>query len=194
MQRGVVLTGGSAGAICWFDGGHSDSDDPQTYKTAFLDLMNSGKEIEHQSWEYLRCRGLGFLPGLICPHFDKVQSNGVLRATDFETMMQRHPGERGIGIDHWAAFVVDGDDYSVWAPEGKEGSVLPDGSFSSERKGKPGIWVKDVVGGVVTSKRAPVSGKLSELLRPASEILEDPRVEECRKKNPDTSTITHAHH
>ena len=25
MNRGAVLCGGSAGAICWFDGGHSDS-------------------------------------------------------------------------------------------------------------------------------------------------------------------------
>ena len=36
MERGAVLTGGSAGAICWFDGGHSDSWDPDTYKTAML--------------------------------------------------------------------------------------------------------------------------------------------------------------
>ena len=26
--RGAVMTGGSAGCICWFDGGHSDSMDP----------------------------------------------------------------------------------------------------------------------------------------------------------------------
>ena len=25
MERGCVLCGGSAGCICWFDGGHSDS-------------------------------------------------------------------------------------------------------------------------------------------------------------------------
>lgn len=30
MDRGAVLCGGSAGAICWFDGGHSDSRDPTT--------------------------------------------------------------------------------------------------------------------------------------------------------------------
>jgi len=28
VKRGVVISGGSAGAICWFDGGHSDSMDP----------------------------------------------------------------------------------------------------------------------------------------------------------------------
>ena len=30
MERGAVLCGGSAGAIIWFDGGHSDSLDPMT--------------------------------------------------------------------------------------------------------------------------------------------------------------------
>jgi dipeptidase E len=30
MERGAVLCGGSAGAICWFEGGHSDSRDPTT--------------------------------------------------------------------------------------------------------------------------------------------------------------------
>jgi hypothetical protein len=31
MRRGCVLCGGSAGAICWFDAGHSDSMDPAYY-------------------------------------------------------------------------------------------------------------------------------------------------------------------
>lgn len=30
-NKGVVMCGGSAGAICWFDGGHSDSRDPTTF-------------------------------------------------------------------------------------------------------------------------------------------------------------------
>jgi dipeptidase E len=56
---------------------------------------------------------LGFLPGLVCPHHDKVQSNGVLRAIDFDAMLLRHAGEQGICIDHWAALCVDGDAYEV---------------------------------------------------------------------------------
>ena len=40
--------------------------------------------------------GLGFLPGLCCPHHDRVQSNGILRSTDFEELLKRHPTERGI--------------------------------------------------------------------------------------------------
>ena len=35
-DRGAVIGGGSAGAICWFDGGHSDSFDPDTFKGAML--------------------------------------------------------------------------------------------------------------------------------------------------------------
>ena len=34
MIEGTIIAGGSAGAICWFDGGHSDSMDPSTYKEA----------------------------------------------------------------------------------------------------------------------------------------------------------------
>jgi len=34
MERGTVMTGGSAGAICWFDAGHSDSADPDTFLLA----------------------------------------------------------------------------------------------------------------------------------------------------------------
>jgi dipeptidase E len=32
----TILSGGSAGAICWFNGGHSDSMDPATYKNAMV--------------------------------------------------------------------------------------------------------------------------------------------------------------
>jgi dipeptidase E len=42
------------------------------------------------SWEYVRVEALGILPGLVCPHFDKTQSNGVLRAADFDAMLKRY--------------------------------------------------------------------------------------------------------
>jgi hypothetical protein len=51
----------------------------------------------------------------VCPHHDKVQSNGVLRAIDFDAMLLRHEGEQGICIDHWAALCVDGDAFEVHA-------------------------------------------------------------------------------
>jgi peptidase E len=48
-QQGVVLAGSSAGMICWFEAGVTDSFGPQ------LDGMRDG---------------LGFLPGSACPHYD----------------------------------------------------------------------------------------------------------------------------
>ena len=48
-ERGIVLYGGSAGMICWFEASVTDSFGPQ------LEGMRDG---------------LGFLPGSACPHYD----------------------------------------------------------------------------------------------------------------------------
>jgi dipeptidase E len=48
-EGGAVMTGGSAGAICWFEGGTTDSYGPE--------LKPLGD-------------GLGFLKGSLCPHYD----------------------------------------------------------------------------------------------------------------------------
>jgi peptidase E len=48
-EAGVVLTGGSAGMICWFEASVTDSFGPQ------LEALHDG---------------LGFLPGSACPHYD----------------------------------------------------------------------------------------------------------------------------
>lgn len=214
MERGAVLTGGSAGAICWFDGGHSDSMDPDTYKQPMLDqfvetamvdggagaggglvVMDESSTVGEtvKDWRYIRVDGLGFLPGLICPHHDRVQSNGVLRAHDFDAMLLRHSGEVGIGIDHWAALVVEGDDYRVLSLEGKVGSVMtnPDTGKDEFRvdSGIPGIWIKTVVTvedeSVVTSRVCPPQGKVGDILRVASEIVRDTEaIELCRRANP----------
>ena len=47
-ERGIVLAGTSAGMICWFEGGVTDSFGPQL--------------------EAMEC--LGFVPGSACPHYD----------------------------------------------------------------------------------------------------------------------------
>lgn len=160
-ERGAVLSGGSAGAICWFDGGHSDSMDPDSYK------KNYGKNVEESSeWEYIRVEALGFLPGLLCPHHNRTQTNGVPRATDFDAMLLRHSGERGIGIDHNAALLVDGEDYSVISYDGDEG-----------------VWIKEVRDGEVICRRAPEKGKLADILALAKWIKQDPRMDICRSEN-----------
>lgn len=48
-DAGVILAGPSAGAVCWFEGGTTDSFGPE------IGPLNDG---------------LGFLPGSFCPHYD----------------------------------------------------------------------------------------------------------------------------
>jgi len=159
MARGAILAGGSAGAICWFDGGHSDSMDPTTYLQ---------RQPATTTWEYIRVDGLRLLPGLVCPHHDRTQSNGVKRSADFDSMLRRHKGERGICIDHFALLIIDGESYQALSFE--EGA---------------GVYIKDVAedGYTILKKTLPPQGKVSEILKLASEIVQDPKVEVCRQEN-----------
>uniref|UniRef100_A0A0G4FTA7 Peptidase S51 dipeptidase E n=1 Tax=Chromera velia CCMP2878 TaxID=1169474 RepID=A0A0G4FTA7_9ALVE len=203
MQRGVVLSGGSAGAVCWFDGAHSDSADPSTFKknrtgtSSVGGMEGSGAEEAEseavESWEYIRVDGLAFFPGLVCPHYDRRQSNGVLRADDFAGMVKVRGGENGLGIDHWAYIVLDGETYRVGAVPGKGGSQLEGGGFSEKGEGTPGVWhvsarplsdseVDEKVS--VKREQLPRTGPASLLLRPAASIEKDPRVDIVRKLNP----------
>ena len=189
-NKGKVLCGGSAGAICWFDSGHSDSDDPETYRTF---MLNDGEPTKSQSidevnndakasWDYIRVEGLGILPGLICPHYDRTQSNGVKRMVDFEAMLKRHPYELGLGIDHHAALQVDGDNFKVLSIPGESGSV-EEGDTKV-----PGVWLKYIDDNGVQSQVCPSSGKLSNLLQvitnPDKYMMVDPKVDSARKENP----------
>lgn len=54
-ERGAILCGLSAGAICWFKGGLSDSRS-----------FTSGGSV----WNYINVRGLNLEDILICPHYD----------------------------------------------------------------------------------------------------------------------------
>lgn len=191
VDRGCIFAGGSAGAIIWFDSGHSDSADPESWKAAMLGLnkdegtttTTTTTTTTSEAWEYIHIPGLGFLPGLLTPHYDKVQSNGILRAVDSDKMILKHSGERLIGIDHWAALIVNNGNFKVLSLDDKEGSVLKNGCFSPERKGVPGVWIKDVVDGEIVAKNAPKTGKLEDLLRKASSIVEDDRINIVRSKN-----------
>jgi len=197
-ERGAILTGGSAGSICWFQSGHSNAMDPETYYHYRIQkfAIEGGSYGDESSaagkdgtWKYIRVPGLGFLPGMVSPHHDRIQSNGVLRAYDFDRVLLQHPGELGIGIDHWAALAIDGDDYEVISLEDKPGSVLTENGsqvFSPEAKGVPGIWIKQVIDGKVESTLLPRIGKLSSFLREAADIIEDDQaIAQCRYENPD---------
>lgn len=191
LERGVVLAGGSAGAVCWFDAGHSDSMDPETYKEKMMKSVDVGSDesskeplsdAEKKSWKYIRVPGLGFLPGLCCPHYDMTQSNGVCRATDFDEMLLQHTGEHGLGIDHFAALIIEGEHFRVFSVKGKTGSNRS-GVFSPG-EGVPAVWVKHRDGDTMSTYLVPAQGKIADLLHPATSINDDPCVAVCRWENP----------
>lgn len=90
-EKGIVLSGISAGAICWFDSGHSDS-------MAFYHPGN---------WKYINVKGLGIVKGIYCPHYD----SGTLRTPRrkfFRDMIAKIGGV-GIGVENNCAIeIVDG--------------------------------------------------------------------------------------
>eukprot|EP00467_Chlorarachnion_reptans_P003572 CAMPEP_0114535594 /NCGR_PEP_ID=MMETSP0109-20121206/28512_1 /TAXON_ID=29199 /ORGANISM="Chlorarachnion reptans, Strain CCCM449" /LENGTH=119 /DNA_ID=CAMNT_0001719195 /DNA_START=88 /DNA_END=447 /DNA_ORIENTATION=+ len=100
---------------------------------------------EMDSWAYIRVPGIGILPGLACPHYDVTGSNGVLRSADFTDLLRRHSGEYAVGIDNWAAVIIDGDQFSVVSRKGKPGSVDENENFTANHTlGHPGVWKLEV--------------------------------------------------
>ena len=98
-SRGIVLSGLSAGAICWFRYGHSDS---QSFSS-------------NPKWDYIRVRGLGFVKAVYCPHY---HFEG--RETGFAQMIEKRGGI-GIACDNNAAIEIVGEHYRILtsAPTGK---------------------------------------------------------------------------
>ena len=95
-EKGTVLSGISAGAICWFDSGHSDS----------MSFYNPRK------WKYINVRGLGLLKGIHCPHYNSM-TRGVPRRKHFREMIGK-TGGIGIAIENNCAIAfIDGRFYKV---------------------------------------------------------------------------------
>jgi len=90
-QRGAVLAGSSAGAICWYEYGHSDS---MWY-------------YHPDDWDYIRVRCLGIIPATACPH---VHSED--RMEHFQAMIAKHGG-LGLAIDDHCAIAYQGDSYKL---------------------------------------------------------------------------------
>lgn len=86
-SRGVVLSGVSAGAICWFRYGHSDSRS-----------FSSSAE-----WDHIRVTGLGLVNALFCPHY---HHEG--REASLSSMIARRGGI-GIACDNNAAIEIVGE-------------------------------------------------------------------------------------
>jgi len=95
-ESGTVLAGMSAGAICWFDSGHSDS-------MSFY---------QPRKWKYINVRGLGLLKGIHCPHFNSM-TLGVPRRCHFQEMILK-TGGIGIAIENNCAIeFIDEQFYKV---------------------------------------------------------------------------------
>jgi len=90
-KRGIVLAGLSAGAICWFRHGHSDS----------------RRRPGQKRWKAIRVSGLGLVAALFCPHYHAEHRERSLRR-----MVARHGGVT-IACDNHAALDIAGDAWRV---------------------------------------------------------------------------------
>jgi len=84
--QGKVLCGPSAGAICWFRQGNSDS-----------------RRFRNPQAPLIKVTGLGFLDALACPHYDVERD----RKPQLRQMMRKTPGV-AIALDNCAALEVVG--------------------------------------------------------------------------------------
>lgn len=88
-ERGAVCCGVSAGSICWFEYGVSDS---RQFKNP-------------KSHEYIRVKGLGILKGLHCPHYDPVPSKNNWRLKGAEKLLKKFGSGKFIPIGDGEAVV-----------------------------------------------------------------------------------------
>lgn len=88
-ERGAVCCGASAGSICWFEYGVSDS---RQFKNK-------------RSHEYIRVKGLGILKGLHCPHYDPVPSKTNWRLKGAEKLLKKFGSGKFIPIGDGEAVV-----------------------------------------------------------------------------------------
>lgn len=91
-RSGAVMSGLSAGAICWYNFGNSDS---VKYR--------SGKEI------MIKVSGLGLINAAVCPHFD----TDPAEAPNFERQMKTIYNQVGICLDDCSAIEIVDDEYRV---------------------------------------------------------------------------------
>lgn len=87
----IIFSGLSAGAICWFSFGSSDS---EKFENPDAPLIN------------LPC--LGFIDLVVCPHFDVEKD----RKPDFKKIMKQSQNI-GIGLDNCCALKIEGNSYQI---------------------------------------------------------------------------------
>jgi peptidase E len=111
-ESGIVLTGWSAGMICWFEAGVTDSFGPQ------LAGMRDG---------------LGFLPGSACPHYDTEE----LRRPVYRRLVAEEGFPAGIAADDAAGVHFVGTELHevvAWEPGATAYRVTPAGEERLEAR------------------------------------------------------------
>lgn len=91
LDQDIVLAGLSAGSICWFAYGNSDS-----------------RRFSGDSDQLIKVTGLGFIDALHCPHYDVEP----LRRADLKRMM-KSTAKVAIALDNGTALEVIDDTYRI---------------------------------------------------------------------------------
>lgn len=92
-EKGIVLSGVSAGGICWFKFGSSDS-----------------RRFTNPNADLIRVTGLNWIPALFCPHYDEEKG----RKLHVKKLMKRTPGV-GIALDNYCAIEIIDNNYRIVA-------------------------------------------------------------------------------
>ena len=92
MKKGIVLSGLSAGSICWFRYGNSDS----------------GRFGKNKEASMMRVKGLDMIPALHCPHYDIEKG----REESLKEMMKKNKGV-ALAIDNCCAIEIIGNEYKI---------------------------------------------------------------------------------
>jgi dipeptidase E len=90
-EKGIVLSGLSAGSICWFRWGNSDS-----------------RRSINPDANLIKVTGLGLINALHCPHYDFEKN----RKPDLKKMMRKTPGV-SVAIDNCSAIEIVDDKYRI---------------------------------------------------------------------------------
>ena len=90
-KKGIIMSGISAGSICWFKYGNSDS-----------------RKLVNPNASLIKVKGLGIIDALHCPHYD-VES---YRELDLKKMMKKTPGV-AIALDNCSAIEIIDNKYRI---------------------------------------------------------------------------------
>ena len=95
-ERGAIMCGVSAGAMCWFASGYSDRD----YYDPTIDAPS-----------YRLIHGLGFIPAVCCPHYDEAGRDS------FDSACAGF-GQPGIALENDVALVCENAEYRLVKNDG----------------------------------------------------------------------------